>query len=263
MKYYFRYLQTHFPGLQDFKFAVQRSYRQRRGRLSEPDLQLIEWLDLPEDLLYLDIGTNRGDTILDVKQIAPNAKVLGFEPNARICQGARAITRHHEDVNILNVGLGEQPDDMILYVPVYRNYPFDGLASLHRDQAVNWLRSRLFHYREDRLSIQEIQCTIQPLDAFLIKPHFLKMDVQGHELAVLRGGQQMLKKNQPAILLESATEDIRAFLGALGYTAYFRMEKELQQGMGSLNTYFLAEKHQESLIRQGRLSRKALQKQVV
>ena len=263
MKYYFRYLQTHFPSLQDFKFAVQRTYRQRRGRLSEPDLQLIQWLDLPEDLLYLDIGTNRGDTILDAKQIAPEAKVVGFEPNPGICRGARDVTKHLKDVKILNVGLGETPSDLTLYVPVYGNYPFDGLASLHREQAANWLRNRLFHYREEKLSIQEIQCTIQPLDAFLIKPHFIKMDVQGHELAVLRGGEQILRRDHPAILLESATEEIRGFLSSLCYSPYYRVNDRVQQGMGTLNTYFLTEEHSEKLIQEGRLGRQVVTKEAV
>lgn len=251
MKYYLRYLQTHFPGLQDFKFSVQRTYRQRRGRLSEPDLQLLQWLDLPNDLLYLDIGTNRGDTILDGKQVAPKARVIGFEPNPRICQGARAVTKHLQDVQIMNVGLGEQANDLVLYVPVYGSYPFDGLASLHRDQAANWLRNRLFHYQEKKLSIQEVQCTVQPLDAFLIKPHFIKMDVQGHELAVLKGGTQMLKRYQPAILLESATEEILRHLQPLGYQPFHRVNDQVKRGMGSLNTYFLADQHTEALVRQG------------
>ena len=263
MKYYFRYLQTHFPGLQDLKFAVQRSYRQWRGRLSEPDLQLIDWLDLPEDLLYLDIGTNRGDTILDTKRVAPQAKVLGFEPNPGICRSARMVTQHLEEVSIMNVGLGEEASDLVLYIPVYGKYPFDGLASLHRDQAANWLRSRLFHYQEEKLSIQEIQCTIQPLDSFLIKPHFIKMDVQGHELAVLRGGQQMLKRYQPAILLESATEEIRTFLSAIGYHPYYRSDQQVVQGLGTLNTYFLAQKHVEVLLKQGRLQRQTTEKEAV
>lgn len=239
MKYYLRYLQTLVPGLQDWKFAVLRIWRKWRGRLSEPDFAVLCWLELPATFSYLDIGTNRGDTILDVHQVAPHAQILGFEPNPNICQSARALTAHLAQVKILNIGLGQKAEDLVLYVPEYRGYQFDGLASVHRQQAADWLKTRMFRYRDKHLKVKEITCTFQALDSFLLKPDFIKMDVQGHELAVLEGGEQMIRRNLPILLLESATDEIANLLISWGYQEYFKAGPLLQPGRGGLNSFFL------------------------
>jgi hypothetical protein len=48
--------------------------------------------------------------------------------------------------------------------------------------------------------------TVTTLDDFFAGkprgPNFLKIDVEGHELAVLQGGRQILEKHHPSILLE-------------------------------------------------------------
>jgi FkbM family methyltransferase len=56
---------------------------------------------------------------------------------------------------------------------------------------------------------------------------FIKIDVEGHELSVLEGALEMLKKNRPSILLEAeekhrlrAVATVREFLEPLGYEGY-------------------------------------------
>ena len=61
---------------------------------------------------------------------------------------------------------------------------------------------------------------------------FIKIDVEGHELSVLEGASEMLRKNRPSILLEAeerhrerAVATVREFLEPLGYEGYM-----LEQG---------------------------------
>jgi hypothetical protein len=59
--------------------------------------------------------------------------------------------------------------------------------------------------------------------------HFLKIDVEGHELAVLQGAEQTLKLHRPALLLECearhrSDSDVRPvfdLLGSFGYQGSF------------------------------------------
>ena len=58
---------------------------------------------------------------------------------------------------------------------------------------------------------------------------FIKCDVEGHELEVFRGGQQLLAKDKPAILFEcearhrasGAVTEVFEFLESLGYSGQF------------------------------------------
>ena len=62
-----------------------------------------------------------------------------------------------------------------------------------------------------------------------LQPNFLKIDVEGHELAVLQGARQTLKKHRPTILVECEARhrpdgDVRPvfeFLQSLGYGGSF------------------------------------------
>jgi hypothetical protein len=74
---------------------------------------------------------------------------------------------------------------------------------------------------------------VTTLDAFFTSdrkpPHFLKIDVEGHELSVLKGGLRTLEMHHPTILVECETRhrsdgDIRPvlnFLESLGYMGSF------------------------------------------
>ena len=61
------------------------------------------------------------------------------------------------------------------------------------------------------------------LDSFCTpetKPSLIKVDVEGHELQVLRGGQECLQNHKPVLIVESfppKQEEVLCFLSALGY----------------------------------------------
>jgi Methyltransferase FkbM domain len=59
----------------------------------------------------------------------------------------------------------------------------------------------------------------------------IKIDVEGHELAVLRGAAHTLRRHQPTLVIEAeerhhpgAVAAVTEFLGGLGYTGYFDID---------------------------------------
>lgn len=75
-------------------------------------------------------------------------------------------------------------------------------------------RSGLNHLSEQgTVAVQSIS-----LDRFPIVPTIMKVDVEGNEMRVFKGAEQMLRTHMPRIVVEGSPE-ATAFLTGLGYTA--------------------------------------------
>ena len=77
---------------------------------------------------------------------------------------------------------------------------------------------------------------------------FVKIDVEGHELSVLRGGSETIRRCLPTMLIEieerhkpDSIRDVSEFLGGLGYEGYFILNRNLVS-----MKYFDKSKHQDS-----------------
>jgi hypothetical protein len=91
-----------------------------------------------------------------------------------------------------------------LFVPYYRNFMYDGLASFSLEEATGWLNNdTVWNFQPKLLRIEEQTCIIKVLDDLFLSPFFLKIDVQGYEVNVLEGGEHTVARNQPVILVEN------------------------------------------------------------
>ena len=74
---------------------------------------------------------------------------------------------------------------------------------------------------------EKVVCTIKPLDSYgLTDVDFIKLDVEGYELEVLKGAVNTLKNNSPLVMIEVLSTNNNAmsnaikigeFMGSLGY----------------------------------------------
>ena len=47
----------------------------------------------------------------------------------------------------------------------------------------------------------------------------VKIDVEGHELAVVRGMAQLLRRDHPALIIETSSDEVIGLVTGLGYDA--------------------------------------------
>ena len=147
-------------------------------------------------------------------------------------------------------GLGATEQECLLYVPCYKKWMFDGLASFNRSEAETALAERLFCYDERLMTIRELACQIKRLDDANLDPYFIKLDVEGFEYQVLQGGQRTLETCQPILLVESPDSETISYLAGLGYRGYaFQAGRFLRDVPGSPNTFFMTESKAE-LVRE-------------
>jgi hypothetical protein len=124
----------------------------------------------------------------------------------------------YSNVTLVPAGLSEAPGQLRLYVPKAR-------GATHEASFVT--------AKGGENACDLIDVEVMTLDAFFAErprgPDFLKIDVEGHELAVLEGARAILARHRPTLLIECearhrADGDVRsvfALLESLGYQGSF------------------------------------------
>jgi FkbM family methyltransferase len=145
-------------------------------------------------MTVLDIGAHHGlYTLLASKLIGPRGKVVAFEPSPRERKALRLNVGMNRCKNVVIQGLalGDKAGECDLYVVD------------HHETGCNSLRPPAFSG-----SISSVSVSVMSLDQWLSERHlesvdFIKLDVEGGELAVLQGAQALLQRRpRPVILAE-------------------------------------------------------------
>jgi FkbM family methyltransferase len=120
--------------------------------------------------------------------------VHAIEPNPAMAPSLTAIRGRRANLTVHLLGVSDAPGEAELHVPVVAGSPISALGSLAvpRDRAV------LAHDRV-RVRLERLDTL---LSAALPAITFVKCDVEGHELAVLRGAERILRQARPAVLVE-------------------------------------------------------------
>ncbi|MEW6772890.1 MAG: FkbM family methyltransferase [Bacteroidota bacterium] len=157
-----------------------------------------------KDDIIFDIGANIGEyTLYAASLVNSNGKVYSFEP----VQSMFYTLKQNVDLNshlrnkiiCVNKGLGNKK----VILPIYdeQNNINEGLFSIHQK---NFIHSK---------KIQDIE--IDTLDNFVNENYldridFIKIDVEGHELYVLQGGIDAIKKFHPKLMIEMSEKNFNA-----------------------------------------------------
>ncbi len=139
----------------------------------------------------LDIGAWRGPWTRALARVA--RRVHAFEPQPKLARAVRLTTPANVTVHEIALSDGP-PGEAQLWMPAGRA-GLDALATL-RDG-----RSSREVQREG--TIEEIEVATAPLDSFGFRDvSFVKIDVEGHESAVLAGATETIETNRPRLLVE-------------------------------------------------------------
>jgi FkbM family methyltransferase len=213
-----------------------------RGRPVEPDFAALATLTFAADRVLVDIGANRGETIAATRLFQPSQPIVAFEPNPLLHDIIRTRNLPDPSLTLNACGLGDTAGWFDLHVPYYKGVPFDGLASFRREEAATFLnRDRLIGFDPRHQEVRTFRCEVKTLDTFALKPALMKIDVQGLEAAVIRGGIETIKAWRPIVLMEN-NDPARdaADLLSLGYKPHAWRDNALLEGqLGDLNTFYV------------------------
>lgn len=159
-----------------------------------------------------DVGANVGLWSLWLSAVAPAAELRAFEPDP----ANLALLRLNRERNglawaIRPVGLSDREGP----APFYTD-PVTG-ATGSVEAGADWIGR---HYGAGReVATAELTTIDAEVSRGARPPDLLKIDVEGHELAVLRGGLGTLRAHRPALIVEVTADPdgVGALLAGLGY----------------------------------------------
>lgn len=215
------------------------------GRPHDVDYEALRHF-VPAHPKVIDVGANRGQAIVSLSRVLRRPRIWSFEPNPDL---ARYLSRRFssKEVVVLSHGLGARAESVTLFVPKYGHTVWDTRASLAEEEAQRHLNADQFwRYSEDRVAIEKVDVDIRTLDEFDLAPDILKIDVEGTEAAVIKGGMTTIETHLPVILLEGDAVHSASLLSVMGYRIH-RFEPNRGRLVvgesGSLNTFLLRPDH--------------------
>ncbi|HEY0346451.1 MAG TPA: FkbM family methyltransferase [Solirubrobacteraceae bacterium] len=212
-------------------------------RLNEPDFAGFRHFRDREGV-FLDVGANIGQSAMSFRRVHRTAPILSIEANPRLERDLRLVKRFVRRFDYRICAASDEAGSLTLHVPVYRGLTLTGEGSIDADSAREpfWTTQQGV---EDSSAV-ELQATeVQSirLDDLGLAPAFVKIDVEGFELRVLKGLAATLAAHRPIILLErSEGHEVPDFLAAMGYRPYVYVADgdrfEPDRG-GSQNVFYL------------------------
>ena len=119
----------------------------------------------------------------------------------------RQRSKSDHNLTVHSFGLGAESGFFDLYIPYYRGFIFDGLASFDWASAQDWLNEeRIYRFDRKHLTVEHVRCEVKRLEDMTTCPTLVKIDVQGFESNVLIGGLRTIRQHRPTFLIENDPE---------------------------------------------------------
>jgi len=194
------------------KLRMQLRFRRYRRRKEAAEIGFMQLLPLAGRTV-IDIGANKGVYCYWLSQaVGSSGRVIAFEPQPELEKHLASVVDCFSlfNVELVPCALSAQAGEALLY----RRVAGAGDASFEAmpgGESVNVRCTTLDDYAAD---------------SGLNSVAYIKCDVEGHELAVMQGAEQLLKRYAPVLQVEchhreAAQGDLFAFLSGLGYEGFF------------------------------------------
>ena len=176
-----------------FEKRIKRSIKNN----DEKELQLLKKIIIPETDT-IDIGVYRG--VYSYEMAKYSKMVHAFEPNTIIFKDIELnLGKIIKNINLYNFALSDKENKVLLKVPIrnknydksnYEEYFQMGRATIHEQNVMG--------------DIETFEIKSKKLDNFTFSNRisFIKIDVEGHEMSVIKGAENTIKQYKPTLLVE-------------------------------------------------------------
>jgi FkbM family methyltransferase len=217
----------------------------------EEDANGTKFLMFKNSLNIIDVGASDGIASKFFLNNLNVKKIICFEPDKNY---VKILKKLNNKVIVRPYAIGEKTKYTTVYYPEYtifgRKYRLITYCYYNKDILKRQLELD-FKFRK-KLKIIKQKIRIQKIKKINIKIDLIKIDVNGYEFSVIKGIKDIIKRDKPALLIETGAETrkIKNFLKTYSYKHYvysnkkknfYKAEKDYP-----LDTYFLQNHHLNS-----------------
>ena len=154
-------------------------------------------------------------------------------------------------MRVYDYGIGEKDEKYKVYYPRYKffeknldlvTYTFYSKKELENQISLD------FKFKKN-IKIIKKEINLKKIHKLNLKISLIKIDVNGHELSVIKGLCNIIRKDRPALIVETDKniKKIENYLLKFNYDKYFFLKKDRSfekiKKKYPLNTYFLQKSH--------------------
>ncbi len=193
-----------------------------KHNFEEVELHLLPYLADPQKT-SLDIGAAGGLFIMHLVDYSKDC--IAFEPIPDAVVDLKSMIKSvgAKNATIESVALSDKDGEAVLRMLV-------------KDPGRSTIEEANILEDEEATEKTGVKVKIKKLDDFNYSNiGFIKIDVEGHEMAVLKGAEQTIRKNLPNFLIEiedrhkeNAVKDVPAYLKQFGYECFFIIDGSLK-----------------------------------
>ncbi|MDO9000764.1 MAG: FkbM family methyltransferase [Bacteroidota bacterium] len=195
------------------KFLFNSSYLEKKLALKEVFftdgnenitrlIKLVRNIHISDDSsLIIDVGAYNGATSILFSEAFPKKKIIGFEANPKAYENAIKNCINHKNITLHNFAISNKSETLNFYI-----------TSNDVSSSINKIDEKQINsedYRNELNLKTQINIAAHKLDEFLEDKNILilKIDTQGHELKVLDGAKETLKKTS-FVLIEMSNHKL-------------------------------------------------------
>ncbi len=175
----------------------------------------------------VDVGANKGAYLYWMRRaVGPGGSIFAFEPQPGLARYLESVRRgmQWENVSVRECALSDTSGRRVLHVPGWENSPGASLEAAAAAEAGT---------RDREVEVDTLDRQLEGTERI----RFIKVDVEGHELAVFRGAEHTLSTVRPTLLFESESRHLAgrtpheafAYLKRFGYRGAFFSPTGLRQ----------------------------------
>ena len=224
-------------------------YLIRFTNIFEDDAHGVSYLRFNKKINIIDVGASDGIASKFFIKKLKVANILCFEPNKPYVKILKKL--NYKNMRVYDYGIGEKSANFKVFYPRYNffNKNFDLVTyTFYNKRELQKQIDLDFKFKKNIKIIQK-KINLKKIHKLNLKISLIKIDVNGHELSVIKGLSNIINKDRPALLVETdkSIKKINNYLKKFNYNKYIFLKGSNSfvkiEKIYPLNTYFLQSSH--------------------